>query len=122
MVNKLKKLAIGKLKKNKEVKKTDHYRGGVVFPLGLLSIGERAEIVNVRSKSDLNGNEVECVGKGRKKSKRHCRAEDMGLRAGGSIEVLNKNVRGPLLVKVNDSRIAIARGMAMKIKVKRYPR
>jgi len=48
-----------------------------------------------------------------------CHAEDMGLRAGKVIEMLNNKRRGPILVKVDESRIAIDRGMAMKIMVKR---
>lgn len=46
------------------------------------------------------------------------RLEDMGLRVGKSVEILN-NRGGPVLVRVDESRIAIARGMAMKILVRR---
>ena len=35
------------------------------------------------------------------------------------IEMLNNEGRGPLLLKVEESRIAIGRGMAMKIMVRR---
>jgi ferrous iron transport protein A len=41
----------------------------------------------------------------------------MGLRVGKSVEMLN-NGGGPVLVKVDESRIAVDRGMAMKIMVK----
>ncbi|TAL22008.1 MAG: ferrous iron transport protein A [Nitrospirae bacterium] len=79
-------------------------------PLGLLSRGEQAEIVEIRGPKS-------CV----HESSRHqlCHAEDMGLRVGKMVEMLNNEGRGSLLVKVDESRIAIGRGMAMKIMVKR---
>jgi ferrous iron transport protein A len=45
------------------------------------------------------------------------RAEDMGLRIGKRIEMLT-NGAGPVLVKVDESRIAVDRGVAMRIKVR----
>jgi ferrous iron transport protein A len=71
----------------------------MVMPLGLLSDGEGAEIVGLGSGA------------------LETRAEDMGLRAGKRIVVL-ANAGGPVLVKVDESRIAVARGVAMKIKVR----
>jgi ferrous iron transport protein A len=70
------------------------------MPLGLLADGEAAEIVGVgRAAADA-------------------RAEDLGLRAGKWIRVL-ANAGGPVLVKVDETRIAVARGLAMKITVRR---
>lgn len=46
-------------------------------------------------------------------------AEDMGLRIDKTVEMLNNAGPGSLLVKVDESRIAIGRGMAMKIMVRR---
>jgi ferrous iron transport protein A len=46
------------------------------------------------------------------------RLEDMGIRIGKSVEMLN-NGSGPALLRVDESRIAIARGMAMKIMIRR---
>lgn len=43
----------------------------------------------------------------------------MGIRIGKSIEMLTNEGRGPLLLKVDESRIAVGRGMAMKILVRR---
>ncbi len=43
----------------------------------------------------------------------------MGIRKGKSVEMLNNEGRGPLLLKVDESRIAVGRGMAMKILVRR---
>jgi ferrous iron transport protein A len=43
----------------------------------------------------------------------------MGLREGKTVEVLNNPGNGPLLVRVDDSRLALGRGVAMKISVRR---
>ena len=48
--------------------------------------------------------------------------EDMGIRPGKEVEMLNNGGGGALLVKVDDSRIAVGRGMAMKIMVRRQGR
>ena len=45
------------------------------------------------------------------------RAEDMGLRIGKQVQMLS-NGTGPVLVKVDESRIAVDRGVAMRIKVR----
>lgn len=79
-------------------------------PLGLLSEGEKAEIVEIKTHRGY------CHGKNKNEL---CHAEDMGLRIGKVIEMLNNEGRGPLLLKVDESRIAIGRGMAMKIMVRR---
>jgi ferrous iron transport protein A len=79
-------------------------------PLGLLSTGEKAEIVEIKG-------QIDCSQKAGKNQL--CHAEDMGLRAGKVVEMLNNEGRGPLLLKVDESRIAIGRGMAMKIMVRR---
>lgn len=78
-------------------------------PLGLLSRGEQAEIVEIKGQK----------GCGHGSKNQLCHAEDMGLRVGKMIEMLNNEGRGPILLKVDESRIAIGRGMAMKIMVKR---
>lgn len=80
-----------------------------MMPLGLLTAGETAEIVSERKTGLGCGCREKCDG----------RMEDMGLRDGKSIMVLNNEGRGPLLVKVDESRIAIGRGTAMKIMVRR---
>ena len=79
-------------------------------PLGLLSEGEKAEVVEIRMQKG------HCPGAGINHA---CHAEDMGLRAGKVIEMLNNEGRGPILLKVDESRIALSRGMAMKIMVKK---
>lgn len=89
-------------------------------PLGLLSKGEKAEIVEIKTQK----RKALRVGRGAHNAQltTHdaiCHAEDMGLRVGKTVEVLNNEGRGPLLLKVDESRIAIGRGMAMKIMVRR---
>ncbi len=71
-------------------------------PLGLLESGAAGEVLAV------------FPGK-------HCaaRLEDMGFRAGKRVDVLNNGHRGPLLIKIDESRIALGRGMAMSILVRR---
>jgi len=43
----------------------------------------------------------------------------MGLRTGKTVEMLNNEGRGAILVKIDETRIAIGRGMAMKVMVRR---
>jgi len=76
--------------------------GGVMVPLGLLQLGDKAEVAEI------------------KPGKHSCaRIEDMGFRIGKTVEMLNSGGRGPLLVKIDESRLALGRGMAMKIMVRR---
>ncbi len=79
-------------------------------PLGLLSKDEKAEIVEMKTQRGY------CNGKSKNEL---CHAEDMGLRVGKVVEMLNNEGRGSILLKVDESRIAIGRGMAMKIMVRR---
>jgi ferrous iron transport protein A len=74
-----------------------------MLPLGLLSDGEVGEIIAVAGAAHGG-----CAS----------RAEDMGLRIGKCVVMLC-NGAGPVLVKVDESRIALDRGLAMKIKVTR---
>jgi ferrous iron transport protein A len=73
-----------------------------MMPLGLLGEGEEGEIVAL-----AGGHEGAAGG----------RAEDMGLRVGKRVRML-ANGGGPVLVKVDESRIAVDRGVAMKIRVR----
>ncbi len=79
-------------------------------PLGLLLEGEKAEIVEIKEQRGY------CHGKSKNE---FCHAEDMGLRIGKVVEMLNNRGTGPLLLKVDESRIALGRGMAMNIMVRR---
>ncbi len=73
-----------------------------MVPLGLLGAGEEGVIVAV---GGVSGGAVSG------------RAEDMGLRVGRRVRMLTNGV-GPVLVKVDESRIALDRGAAMRIKVR----
>jgi ferrous iron transport protein A len=81
-------------------------------PLGLLNRGEQAEIVEIK------GQQGTAPGAGKKQL---CHIEDLGLRVGKIVEMLNNEGRGPILLKIDESRIAIGRGMAMKIMVEIRP-
>jgi len=81
-----------------------------MIPLGLLSAGECGEIV------EITLGRADCAGscqKGLEKSE--VRVEDMGLRIGKRVEMLRNG--GTILLRVDESRIAVARGIAMKIMV-----
>jgi ferrous iron transport protein A len=71
----------------------------MVMPLGLLVRGEKGTVIDILSNC------------------RHKRFQDYGLRIGKEVEVLNMGRPGPLLVKIDETRLAIGHGMAMKIKV-----
>ena len=108
-----------------------------MIPLGLLNPGESGEITEIRTgkarctgpcctghkhegsqqepKSAEKSGEHQCC---KDKEKSEVRVEDMGLRIGKKVEILN-NGGGPVLVRVDESRIAVARGIAMKIMVRR---
>ena len=102
-----------------------------MFPLGLLSNGERGEVVETAAFG--NGGGAAAAGPGFGHVHRHgcggCsghahgagrpRVEDLGIRAGKVVEMLSNEGRGALLVKVDESRIAVGRGVAMKIMVRR---
>lgn len=73
-----------------------------MVPLGLLGEGEAGEIVAFTKSAAAS---------------QSSRAEEMGLRIGKRVLMLS-NGSGPVLVKVDESRIAVDRGVAMKIKVR----
>lgn len=85
-----------------------------MMPLGLMSPGERGEIAEVGDCTPECGS---CRCKAERKPG-DVRVEDMGLRVGKQVEMLN-NSGNLVLLKVDESRIAIDRGVAMKIKVRR---
>jgi ferrous iron transport protein A len=83
-----------------------------MMPLGLLGSGERAQVMEIHSS---NGG---CrPGKCRKCGR--ARLEDLGLRCGKAVEMLKNSGHGPLLVRVDNARLALGRGLAMKVKVRR---
>jgi ferrous iron transport protein A len=87
-----------------------------MMPLGLLGAGEVGEILEIRApKTPVTG-----AGAG-EQGRCECRVEDLGIRVGRTVEVLN-NGGGPLLLKVGESRLAIDRSLAMKIMIKEVGR
>ena len=70
------------------------------IPLGLLSESEEGEVVELRG------------GRGMRR-----RLLDMGLSVGAPVKVLVSNPPGPVLVGVRGTRLALGRGLAMKILV-----
>ncbi|MCL5023406.1 MAG: ferrous iron transport protein A [Nitrospirae bacterium] len=88
-----------------------------MMPLGLLGTGEKAEVMEIRERNRGVKPAAACCGPdGNGWS---CRMENMGLRTGKVVEMLNNEGAGAMLIKVDESRIAIGRGMAMKIMVRR---
>ncbi len=88
-----------------------------MFPLGLLGNGERAEIIEVKE----FGQKTEVCGYDTNRNEQ-CRIVDMGIREGKIVEMLNNAGGSALLLKVDESRIAIGRCMAMKVMVRREAR
>lgn len=99
-----------------------------MMTLGLLSPGEKCEIVEVRHCGGCEGDSHSGEQKyGHKHNHGHTqnthnktatRAEELGLRVGKWVEMLN-NDGNLLLLLVDEARIAIDRRMAMKIMVRR---
>lgn len=71
------------------------------IPLSMLSPGEEGKIVNILG------------GKGIVR-----RLSEMGFSIGEKIQVIN-STRGPVVVKIKDSRLALGRGLAMGIIIRR---
>lgn len=72
-----------------------------MFPLIEAKVNENVLVVNIRG--------------GRRMKQRMA---DLGLNVGMVIRLLNAGGRGPLILAVKDSRLAIGRGMARRIFVK----
>jgi ferrous iron transport protein A len=88
-----------------------------MMPLGLLGTGETAEILEVRGGVQVSRC---CAGaEGPAPCSNACRIEEMGIRTGKTVEMLSNEGHGALLLKVDESRIAIGRGIAMKVMVRR---
>lgn len=74
-----------------------------IMPLGLITNGEKVEIID--------------FAKTGKSLFSHLR--DMGILVGKLVEVISNERKGPILLKVDGARIAIGKGMSMKILVRR---
>lgn len=81
------------------------------MPLGLLSSGELGEVVEIRIAKPPTGTPVGDAGRS------ELRVEDLGIRVGRTVEMLS-NSGSPILLKVDEARIALDRGLAMKIMIR----
>ncbi len=79
-------------------------------PLGLLTNGDRGEVLELRGDK--------CTPDAGRSSQL-CHIEDIGLRTEKMVEMLNDEGEDSILIRVDESRIALGRGMAMKIMVLR---
>ena len=77
-----------------------------MMPVGLLANGEKGQIIRI---SELK----------EQKRAQSNRLEDLGIRQGQEIEMLNNNKKETILIKIENSRLALSRGLAMKIFVRR---
>jgi ferrous iron transport protein A len=84
-----------------------------MMPLGLLAVGEKAEVLAIR------GVDLQPENHGCRRCACQYRLENLGLRCGKTVEMLNNPGHGPLLVRVDDARLALGRGLALKINVRR---
>jgi ferrous iron transport protein A len=91
-----------------------------MMPLGLLGTGEKAEVTEIIEQVHKGGVDIRCPETCKSNcAGRLCRVEEMGLRAGKVVEMLNNEGRGAMLIKIDETRIALSRGVAMKIMVRR---
>ena len=72
------------------------------MPLAMVAPGELVTVTEVRAGWGLQR-----------------RLADMGLTPGVQIRVINRQMTGPVLIDLRGSRVALGRGMAQKIAVKK---
>lgn len=91
-----------------------------MIPLYQLREGERAQIMEIHRGKTCR----ECQEPRKRRffsrmnlSRPVGRFEELGIRIGKTIEIVQKRRHGPILVKIDDSRFAIGRHMADKIMV-----
>jgi ferrous iron transport protein A len=75
------------------------------LPLGMLPEGAMAKIV------EIHGGRGLCR-----------RLAELGFSIGGTIRLVKSHSPGPVVVEVRDSRVAIGRGVAMKVMVEEVAR
>lgn len=107
-------------------------------PLALLQEGETAEIVDLDENGAFgryhnrhaarhgNCSHDGCCdrreiqrGRGPVPEQHRVHLQDMGLRPGKKVEMITNSGAGPLVLRVDECRIAMGRGAAMKIYVRR---
>ena len=94
--------------------------------LALMKEGETGQIVDVRPRGGCHRRHRHgcdpharhfCIDS--KEGHSHEHLENMGLRSGKQVEMIMNNGAGPLVLRVDECRIAMGRGAAMKIYVRR---
>lgn len=78
-------------------------------PLAFMREGETGEIVDPTSGIESTQKDRRCKDQ----------LENMGLRPGQRVEMIANSGCGPLVLRLDEARIAMGRGMAMKIYVRR---
>ncbi|MFH1080655.1 MAG: ferrous iron transport protein A [Pseudomonadota bacterium] len=110
----------------------------MMSPLALLKEGEVAEIIDpprnrpgTQHRHHRHGHDgcrctTPCTGcscrhahHGGLAAHSHFHLQDMGLRPGKKVEMITNSGTGPLILRVDECRIAMGRGEAMKIYVRR---
>ncbi|MBN1664306.1 MAG: ferrous iron transport protein A [Deltaproteobacteria bacterium] len=98
-------------------------------PLAFMKEGETAEIVGEPLMRRLRHHHGHCCGnvgpsaaydaRCHRGGPGHDHLNDMGLRPGKRVQMIANSGTGPLILLVDESRIALGRGVAMKIYVRR---
>jgi ferrous iron transport protein A len=95
-----------------------------LIPLGLLREGEVGKVcVLPEESSDVEAYRG-CGGFGHcfRRRKRFCqKVQSMGLRVGQTVEVKKNQPGQPMIIRVDETFIALSRGLAMKIMVCKEP-
>ncbi|MBF0465196.1 MAG: transcriptional repressor [Nitrospirae bacterium] len=78
--------------------------------LALLKTGGKGKITGFASHKNFLGNAAN--------QRKERRIQEMGVRIGKTVEILNNGGKGPILLKIDDLRIALGRALAMEIMVK----
>ncbi len=83
-----------------------------MFKLSLLNIGDTGEIIRINNRPCKKTQDCD-------ESERNAGgiAKDLGLRVGKHVRILQKQGKGPILVKIDDMRIAIGKKLADRIQV-----
>jgi len=71
-----------------------------MMPLTLASVGEEVRLVDIRGGQELRK-----------------RLADLGFNMGMTLRIVQKDVDGPMILAVKDSRMVLGRGMAQKVMV-----
>lgn len=71
-----------------------------MMPLTLASVGEDVRLVDIRGGQELRK-----------------RLADLGFNVGMTLRIVQKDVDGPMILAVKDSRMVLGRGMAQKVMV-----